>query len=153
MLDPLARPARAGLLACTLALGLGCGSGAEPLTAAGASAPRWKDQQTKSQELAFMKKIVVPQLSSVFQSYDAKRHEDFGCKTCHGPAAGHPKAFLPKLAMKDGKLAAFSEQPEIAKFMAERVVPAMASAMGEPPHDEATGKGLGCGTCHAIAGR
>jgi hypothetical protein len=153
MLEPLARPVRAGLFACALVLGFGCGSGAEPLTAAGASAPRWKDQQTKSQEIGFMKKVVVPQMSGVFQSYDAKRYEDFSCKTCHGPGAGHPKAFLPKLAMKDGKLAAFSEKPEIAKFMAERVVPAMASAMGEPPHDEATGKGFGCGGCHAIGAK
>ncbi|HEU4532701.1 MAG TPA: hypothetical protein VFS00_01240, partial [Polyangiaceae bacterium] len=118
MVHPFARPGRVALFAYALALGLalgGCG-GPEPATAAGASAPRWRDQTSKSQQLAFMKKVVVPKMEGVFQAHDAKRYGDFGCKTCHGPAGNDPKVFLPKLTMKDGKLTAFSEAPEIAKF-------------------------------------
>lgn len=120
----------------------------------GANSPttsaRWKDLKSKDQEVAFMKKVVAPRMGKVFEGHDPKRYDDFGCKTCHGPAGAAPSAFLPKLTMKDGKLAAFTEKPEISKFMAERVVPEMAAAMGEPPYDPATHQGFGCGGCHAI---
>jgi hypothetical protein len=43
-----------------------------------------------------------------------------------------------------------AEKPAIMKFMGEQVVPAMATAMGEPPFDPATHKGFGCGGCHAV---
>jgi hypothetical protein len=72
------------------------------------------------------------------------------CKTCHGPAYKEPKEFLPHLTMKDGKITAFAEKPEVSKFMAEKVVPEMAAAMGQPPYDPATHKGFGCGGCHTI---
>ncbi|HEU4406070.1 MAG TPA: hypothetical protein VFS43_12450 [Polyangiaceae bacterium] len=139
----LGRGALAALGLCALSCG---GAGA----ASPAPAGRWKDLKTKDQEVAFMKAVVAPRMEKVFRGHDEKRHDDFGCKTCHGPASADPKAFLPKLAMKDGKLAAFSEKPEISKFMAEKVVPEMAAAMGEPPYDPATHQGFGCGGCHAI---
>jgi len=86
----------------------------------------------------------------VFQAENAARYADFGCKTCHGPQLKAPQAYLPKLAMKDGKLTAFAEKPEIAKFMAERVAPTMAAAMGLPPFDMQTGQGFGCAGCHSV---
>jgi hypothetical protein len=142
-----AAPAFASAAAGLGLLALSCGgSGA----ASPAPAGRWKDLKTKDQEVAYMKAVVAPRMEKVFQSHDAKRYDDFGCKTCHGPASAHPKAFLPKLAMKDGQLAAFAEKPEVAKFMSEKVVPEMAAAMGEPPYDPATKQGFGCGGCHAI---
>ncbi len=97
-----------------------------------------------------MKKVVVPRMGKVFEGHDAARYDDFGCKTCHGPASADPHAFLPKLATKDGKITAFAEKPAVSKFMAESVVPAMAEAMGEPPYDPATGQGFGCGGCHTV---
>jgi hypothetical protein len=97
-----------------------------------------------------MKAVVAPRMEKVFQGHDAKRYGDFGCKTCHGPASADPKVFLPKLALKNGEIAAFSEKPEVAKFMAEKVVPEMAAAMGEPPYDPATKQGFGCAGCHTI---
>jgi len=41
-----------------------------------------------------------------------------------------PQDFLPRLTVKDGTPTAFSEKPEIAKFMAGEVVPKMAAPMG-----------------------
>jgi hypothetical protein len=105
---------------------------------------------TKDQEVAFMKKNVVPEMSPVFKGFNEKRYAEFGCKTCHGPKFKEPKEYLPKLTFKDGKITAFADKPELAKFMAEQVVPHMATAMGLKPYDPATHTGFGCGGCHTI---
>lgn len=110
----------------------------------------WSDSWTKEQKSAFMKQHVVPRMSKVFQGADAKKYAEFGCKTCHGPQYKDPKDFLPKLTMKNGKMTAFTDKPQVAKFMAEKVTPEMASAMGMQPYDPATQKGFGCGGCHTV---
>ena len=110
----------------------------------------WKEGMTKDEEIAFMKKNVVPEMTPVFKGYNAKRYAEFGCKTCHGPKFKEPKDYLPKLTFKDGKLTAFAEKPEISKFMAEQVVPHMATAMGLMPFDMNTHTGFGCNGCHTI---
>jgi cytochrome c551/c552 len=98
-----------------------------------------------------MKAHVVPKMGPIFQAANAERYKEFGCKTCHGPEfKDHPPEFLPPLAMKDGQLAAFSEKPDIAKFMAEKVVPEMAAIMGMQPYNPETKQGFGCGACHQI---
>jgi hypothetical protein len=111
----------------------------------------WTDGMSKDQEVAFMKKNVVPEMEPVFKTFDAKRYEKFSCKTCHGPKFQVPKDFLPKLTFKDGKITAFASKPEIAKFMAEQVVPHMATALGLKPFDMATHTGFGCNGCHTVA--
>jgi hypothetical protein len=119
--------------------------------AATASGETWSNDWPKDRQIAFMKKNVLPRLGKVFKAQDTTHYADFGCKTCHGPAYKNPHDFLPKLTLKDGKLTAFADKPEISKFMAQSVVPEMASAMGEPPFDPTTQKGFGCGGCHTIA--
>jgi hypothetical protein len=104
----------------------------------------------KDQKVTFMSARVVPNMSKVFKTANADRYAQFGCKTCHGPEFKDPKEALPKLSMKDGKMTAFTEKPEVAKFMAEKVVPEMASAMGMKPYDPATHEGFGCGGCHTV---
>src|SRR3954467_15022609 len=84
----------------------------------------WKDGMTKDEEVAFMKKNVVPEMGPVFKAFDAKRYAEFSCKTCHGPKFQLPKDFLPKLTFsKEGKLISPSDEPALAKFMGEEVVP------------------------------
>lgn len=117
---------------------------------AGAAPTAWKDDLPMDQKAAFMKGHVVPRLGKVFQVMNAAHYADFGCKTCHGPKMKDPKEFLPHLAMKDGKMTAFAEKPEVAKFMAEKVVPEMAATLGEPPYDMTTHKGFGCAGCHTV---
>ena len=68
---------------------------------------------TKDEEVAFMKKNVVPEMGPVFKAYDAKRYAEFSCKTCHGPKFKEPKDFLPKLTFKDGKLISPADEPAI----------------------------------------
>ena len=110
----------------------------------------WTKDLTKDQQVAFMKKNVVPEMEPVFKGYDAKRYDKFDCKTCHGPAYKNPHDFLPKLTFKDGKIVEFEKHPAVAKFMAEQVTPHMATAMGMKPYDPATKEGFGCGGCHTI---
>jgi hypothetical protein len=105
---------------------------------------------TKEQQVAFMSKNVVGSLGKTFKEHDSARYADFSCKTCHGANRQDPHAFLPHLKLEGENLTAFKTDPEIAKFMHEKVVPAMASAMGLPEYDMKTHQGFGCGGCHAI---
>ena len=123
---------------------------AAPETPATPAHDVWADGMTKDQEAAFMKKNVVPEMEPVFKGYNAKRYEKFSCKTCHGPKYQAPKDFLPKLTFKDGKITSFADKPEFSKFMAEQVVPHMATAMGLKPFDMATHTGFGCNGCHTV---
>lgn len=105
----------------------------------------------KQAKMDRMVAVVMPDMGAVFRAYDEKRYAGFDCSTCHVNHAHHPKDGLPKIVLSNGgyeKLTA--EKPELMKFMGEKVVPAMATAMGEPPFDPATGKGFGCGGCHTV---
>jgi hypothetical protein len=113
----------------------------------------WKDGMSKDEQVAFMKKNVVPEMEPVFKGADATRYANFGCKTCHGPKFKDPKEFLPKLTFsKEGKMLAPTGEKamKVAEFMGKEVVPHMATALGLAPYDMATGKGFGCHGCHEV---
>jgi cytochrome c551/c552 len=119
-------------------------------TAAGALPTTWSDSMSKEQQMAFMKQRVVGPMGETFKDHDKARYADFSCKTCHGAQYQNPHAFLPHLKLEGENLTAFKTDPEVAKFMHEKVVPAMAKAMGEPEYDMKTHTGFGCGGCHTI---
>ncbi len=124
---------------------------AGPESGSSASAPAvWSDGMSKQDKGAFMKVKVAPRLGAVFHAADASRYANFGCVTCHGPKFQLPKDYLPKLTLKDGKITAFAEKPQVAQFMAQKVAPEMAAVLGKPPFDPATGKGFGCMGCHTV---
>jgi hypothetical protein len=110
----------------------------------------WKEATSPALQAAFMKANIKPQMSKVFQDYDAKKYAEFNCVTCHGPKFQTPKDFLPKLTLAGGKFAVTADKAGILKFMGEKVVPEMAKQMGEKPFDPATKTGFGCGGCHTI---
>jgi hypothetical protein len=114
------------------------------------SADVWSDSMSKDQQAAYMKAKVVPAMGPVFQEHDAKKYGEFSCKTCHGPAYKVPKDYLPHLTFKDGKLTAFTDKPEMAKWMMDKVNPAMVTALGAKPYDVKANTGFGCGGCHTI---
>ncbi len=123
---------------------------AEPATTP-ASKPTKFAEMSHEQKEDHMKEVVNPELRGVFAAFDAEKYKGFGCKTCHVNDVHHPKDGLPKLALSGGGFEKLSaEKPEVMKFMAEQVVPAMAKAMGEAPYDAATQTGFGCGGCHAV---
>ncbi|MCC6648119.1 MAG: hypothetical protein IT374_21435 [Polyangiaceae bacterium] len=129
-------------------------SSAAPATSAApekvATPTAWAKGLSKPQQIAFMKEVVMPRMTKVFQGADAKKYAEFGCKTCHGPEFKEPDEFLPHLTMKNGKITAFADKPAVSKFMAEKVVPEMAAAMGMKPYDPKTHEGFGCAGCHKI---
>jgi len=127
----------------------GAGSASAPAEKASAEA-RFHDL-TMDQKVEVMKNKVMPALGKVFKEQDAKRYENFSCETCHGPKNEDPHKFLAKLTLSNGGYEKLTkEKPEVTKFMAEKVVPAMAEALGEKPFDPATNQGFGCAGCHAV---
>ncbi len=127
------------------------GGGAAP--ASGAPAAAWKDMN-HDQRMEFMKSTVLPKMKSEFAAYDATRFGSITCVTCHGDSVkdGSFKMPNPKLPKVPSDQAGFKklgdDKPEAMKFMMSKVVPDMASMLGEQPFDPATGKGFGCHECH-----
>lgn len=120
---------------------------AEAETALSLPAAWDEESMTLDQQVAFMKTRVVPAMGVVFAEHE---QGEFGCQVCHGPDNKEPDEFLPSLLMKDGHITAFQEEPEVSQFMAEKVVPAMAKAMGLEPYNVETGQGFGCAGCHRL---
>jgi hypothetical protein len=145
----LPAPVASGTPAATPAATPGATPAATPTpTPAGAMA---FSTMSNEQKLAHMKTVIMPGMSKIFQEGDPKRYGDFGCKTCHGDKKQDPHVVLPKLTLSgDGFQKMMAAKPAVTKFMAEKVTPAMATAMGEKPYDPATHKGFGCGGCHAV---
>lgn len=106
------------------------------------------DEMSAPEKMKHMKTVVAPHMAKVFQELSAEEYSDFSCATCHGPGAKNgefemPNASLPALDQEE-----MDEHPEITKFMAERVVPEMATLLGEEPYNPETQEGFGCFDCH-----
>jgi cytochrome c551/c552 len=133
-----------------------------PTAGAGAAAPAAPEEKSsaeanfaslpKDKKVEVMMNKVVPNVGKLFKEHDAKKYGSFGCATCHGPQKNEdPHKVLPKLTLSNGgyeKLA--KAKPQVVKFMADKIVPAMAEALGDKPFDPATKQGFGCGGCHAV---
>ena len=106
----------------------------------------------KEQKLEHMRKVVQPRMTQVFQAFDAKKYETFGCATCHGPTRVEDthKAIVKLRFSDDGFKQLSTEKPEVMKWMTEKVTPAMAEVMGEKPFDPVTKQGFGCAGCHTV---
>ncbi len=123
-------------------------------TAAPATSVAWKDMNHE-QRLDYMKKSVLPKMKDEFVAFDAKRYAEMNCATCHGDGAKDgtfkmPNPKLPKLPADESGFKKLMEQkPEATKFMGGKVVPDMASLLGEAPYDQQTHQGFGCFECHA----
>jgi hypothetical protein len=121
----------------------------------GTGAEKLWDARTHEEQIATMKKVVMPTLGPSFQAFDASRFKDFSCITCHGPSAKQGKFDMPnkalaKLSSKDGFKKHMETQPGMTKFMMQKVVPQMAASIGEKPYDPATRTGFGCAKCHVM---
>ena len=125
-------------------------AGATP-TVAATDAPKF-DDLPKDKKVEVMATKVVPDVGKLFKEHNAKKFDKFGCATCHGPQKkDDPHKVLPKLTLSNGGFEKLSKQkPEMMKFMGEKVVPAMAAALGEKPFDPATKQGFGCAGCHTV---
>lgn len=113
------------------------------------------DAMSHEERLEHMKTVVMPKMKELFASVDAKRYGDMKCGTCHGDGAKNqtfkmPNPKLPKLSFTDHFKKHMDKNPVVTKFMMEKVVPEMASLLGEPVFDPATKKGFGCAECHIV---
>jgi hypothetical protein len=138
-----------------LALGLVGSCGGNPAPQEDRPIPKgpWKDMN-HDDRLVFMKKVVFPKMKPEFVAFDSKDFGDMTCVTCHGDGAKDktfkmPNPKLPKLpATEEGFKKLQEKHPEAVKFMREKVVPDMASLLGEEPYNRETHKGFGCFECH-----
>ena len=110
------------------------------------------DAMSHDQKVDWMKKVVMPKAKQVFTDYKADKYANMNCATCHGSGAKSgkfkmPNPELPKLSMAGGFK---KHDPDVVKFMATKVLPAVADAIGEKPFDPATKQGFGCKECHIV---
>lgn len=140
------------LSASLVLLAAGCGgsrSGDAQSPASGAEVPF--DDRSPSEQREYMQAVVLPAMTKIFKASPEPDHfPEVNCVTCHGPGAKSgdfdmPSPHLPRFASVE---AAMKEEPEMARYMAEVVVPEMAKLIHEEPFDPATGKGFGCFDCH-----
>lgn len=107
-----------------------------------------------AQRLDYMKHTVFPKMKDEFTAYDAKRYGEMNCGTCHGDGAKSgdfkmPNPKLPKLPAEEAGFKKLGEsKPDAVKFMGSKVVPDMATMLGEAPFNMQTHQGFGCFECH-----
>jgi hypothetical protein len=140
-------------LAVALTLG-GCGA-----SSSNVEIPRDKafKDMTLDQKKAVMERVVMPRAREIFGEFDAK-FQDMTCKTCHGDgvADGSFKMPNPKIkplpATEDAFMAWIAKEPDEgrwAKFMAEKVEPAMGEMLKVTVFDPRTKQGeFSCRNCH-----
>jgi hypothetical protein len=93
------------------------------------------------ERMDYMKQKVLPRMTAVFQESGSKDFEEVNCVTCHGSRAEQgnfemPNEDLLPLDVSDGFADEKKAHPEMMKFMGERVVPEMASLLGEEPYNQ-----------------
>lgn len=150
---PAPTPSASGSTAEAVAPPAPAASGAPAVSGTGSEKP-W-DSRSHEEQLATMKKVVMPTLGASFKAHDATKYAQINCGTCHGAGAKQgnfqmPNPALPKLNAKGGFKKHMDATPAITKFMMEKVVPETAAAIGEKPYDPATHSGFGCGNCHMM---
>ncbi len=95
---------------------------------------------------------VYPKMKSIFQGHDAQAYANFGCETCHGESGEANKYKMPNDLFglpSTGTLdAAHDYDAEEAKFMLEKVLPAMAELLGETNFGPETPASFTCTSCH-----
>jgi hypothetical protein len=123
----------------------------------GAAPPASADFDTlpKDKKVEIMMTKVVPNVGKLFKEHDAKKYAKFTCKTCHGDvkekSKEDPHKVLPKLTFSNGGYEKLQKaKPDMVKFMNDKVLPAMADALGEKVADKDGKNGTTCGTCHTV---
>jgi hypothetical protein len=120
----------------------------------------WKDM-TKEQKGRYMKVVVNPKMKALFQEFDGATFKQFGCATCHGkdPKEHQFKMPSPDVHPLPSTPAAFQAAtkanptwPKFTQFMRDKVVPEVATLLGQPVFDfkKPEAGGFGCKNCHTL---
>ncbi len=146
-------------LVSTLLLLAACGGPSAPTTTpvegpATAALPNVPfEKLDHDQQIQFMKEKVVPAMKPLFQTHDAVKYAEFGCKTCHGEGAEKgefemPNAGLPTLDFAD--MSKFKKAD--IEWMGTVIKPGMAALLGESEYTPENPTGFGCLHCHTAVG-
>ena len=165
-----------GLLLATLIAAIGCGGGsaetetpaeteeATTETSGGETSTEAAGTETvavafddlsREEQFAFMRNTVMPEMTAMFQEFDAERYADFSCFTCHGDNAEEVGFEMPNgIAPLNPEHipAMFESERPMAVFMTQRVWPRMTEMLGEAPYNPETHEGFGCLGCHGMEG-
>ncbi len=146
--------------ACLLALACGGGSsnteGAENAGTIEGPPKPWADMDG-SERRRYMADRVLPTMAELFTAYDPERFADFSCMTCHGDNAGavafHMPNRLPVLwpSGTPEQRRMVELQPDMARFMFNRVLPTMTQLLGQPAWNNEDKTGFSCFNCHPHA--
>lgn len=105
------------------------------------------------QRRAHMKSAVIPAAAPIFRAWRPQRFATIGCALCHGDAERTgdfrmPTDHLPRLS---GEVLLGHERanfPETTQLKLDRLVPAVAGALGMDGFNIITRRGFGCYSCH-----
>jgi hypothetical protein len=111
---------------------------------------------SKGQRKTFMKQVVLPQMTKVFQDFDKEHFAEVTCLTCHNEGAKQgdftmPNPDLPKLNPAKNFAAHKKEHAKLLTFMMKKVAPEMVTLLKADPYNPKTQTGFGCFNCHTMA--
>ena len=112
----------------------------------------WAEMKIE-QRKAHMKTVILPRAAEVFRAWRPERYASVACNLCHGTGVHYdnfrmPSDHLPRLS---GDLLLTTERekhPKTTQLKLDRLVPAMADALGLKGFSLITRRGFGCYSCH-----
>ncbi len=114
----------------------------------------WDEMNAEEKEWYMIGKV-HPVMRQVFQTYDHDRYEGlkFECTPCHAENGKEthwkmPNNDLSPIPPLDSQEYKDMQKSKLVIFMSQRVVPVMASLLGEEPYNAETGEGFSCYGCH-----
>ncbi len=111
------------------------------------------DSMDDDEKRLFMTCVVLPEMTEIFQEFDAEEYADFHCASCHGDDREEVDHAMPNgLEALDPSDFPFSQNPdphkrEYGEFMGDEVVPAMRALLGRSSTFGAPDY-FGCYDCH-----
>ena len=101
--------------------------------------------------MEFMGLYAFPQMRSLFVAFNPKAYKTFRCQTCHGADMEAVDFKMPNglyaLPVEGAEKAALEYDEPTARFMIDRVLPAMQTLLAKD--DPELQKSFGCHGCHA----
>jgi hypothetical protein len=110
-------------------------------------------QMSLAQRKAHMKTAVMPRAAAIFRDWRPEKYGQVDCRLCHGPVAkqgrfGMPTEHLPRLSGDWTLAPERKNHPRTTRLKRERLVPAVAGALGVKTFSIVSRRGFGCYSCH-----
>ncbi len=102
----------------------------------------------------YMMNTVMPEMTELFQGFNAEYFAEFDCSSCHGENAQAVGFQMPNgLTPLDPAALPqmFGSDDPVHQFMVQEAWPRMAELLDYPLFDPETGQGFSCFGCHEMA--